>query len=38
LQDEKFGIDMASAVYEMASPAIKPATVHSALEQIEVEA
>lgn len=38
LQDEKFGIDMASAVYEMASPAIKPATVHSALEQIEAEA
>ncbi|MEA3641823.1 MAG: DUF499 domain-containing protein [Lamprobacter sp.] len=38
LQDERFGIDMASAVYEMASPVIKPATVHSALEQIEVEA
>ncbi|MBK5930386.1 DUF499 domain-containing protein [Halochromatium salexigens] len=38
LQDEKFGIDLASAVYEMASPAIKPATVHSALAQIESEA
>ncbi|NBC12558.1 MAG: DUF499 domain-containing protein [Gammaproteobacteria bacterium] len=38
LQDEKFGIDMASAVYEMASPALKPATVHSALEQIDAEA
>lgn len=38
LQDEKFGIDMAAAVYAMASPAIKPATVHSALEQIALEA
>lgn len=38
LQDEKFGIDMTSAVYEMASPAIKPATVRSALETIEREA
>ncbi|MBK1629157.1 hypothetical protein CKO31_00100 [Thiohalocapsa halophila] len=37
-QDEKFGIDMASAVYEMASPALKPATVHSALAQIDAEA
>ena len=38
LQDEKFGIDMTSAVYEMASPAIKPATARSALETIEREA
>ncbi|ARS53545.1 DUF499 domain-containing protein [Kushneria konosiri] len=38
LQDEKFGIDITSAVYEMASPAIKPATVRSALETIEREA
>ncbi|SEQ20110.1 Protein of unknown function [Ectothiorhodospira magna] len=38
LQDEKFGIDMTSAVYEMASPAIKPATVRSALGTIEREA
>lgn len=38
LQDEKFGIDMTSAVYEMASPALKPATVRSALETIEREA
>lgn len=38
LQDEKFGIDMATAVYAMASPALKPATVHSALEQISMEA
>lgn len=38
LQDEKFGVDMAAAVYAMASPAIKPAAVHSALEQIAMEA
>lgn len=38
LQDEKFGIDMTSAVYEMASPSIKPATVRSALETIAREA
>ncbi|MBK1887784.1 DUF499 domain-containing protein [Marinobacter sp. DY40_1A1] len=38
LNDEKFGIDITSAIYEMASPAIKPATVRSALETIEREA
>lgn len=38
LQDEKFGIDMASAVFEMASPQIPPATVRSTLEAIAREA
>ncbi len=38
LQDEKFGVDMAAAGYAMASPSIKPAAVHSALEQIAMEA
>lgn len=38
LNDDKFGIDITSAIYEMASPSIKPATVRSALETIEREA
>lgn len=38
LSDERYGINLNSAVYEMASPAIPPATVRSALEQIEREA
>ena len=38
LEDERYGIDLTSAVYEMASPAMKPATVRSALELIEREA
>lgn len=38
LQDEKFGIDIASAAYEIASPAIKLGAVRSALELIAREA
>lgn len=38
LQDEHYGINLVDAVYEMASPAIPPATVRSALQQIEGEA
>lgn len=38
LEDERYGIDLTSAVFEMASPAVKPATVRSALELIEREA
>ena len=38
LKDEKFGIDIGSAVFEMASPAIPPATIRSTLEAIAREA
>lgn len=38
LADERFGVDMVTAVYETAAPAIPPATVRSALEQVSREA
>ncbi len=38
LEDERYGIDLISAVYEMASPAMSPGAVRSALELIEREA
>lgn len=38
LTDEKFGIDLLSAIYEAASPAIPPVTARTALEQIAREA
>ena len=38
LSDEHYGINLNAAVFEMASPAVPPAAVRSALEQIEREA
>ncbi len=38
LEDEKFGTDMAQAVFEMASPDVPPASVRSMLERIPTEA
>lgn len=38
LANDKFGIDLISAVYECASPTVPPVTVRTALEQIPREA
>jgi hypothetical protein len=38
LTDEKFGIDLVSAIYETAAPAVPPVTARTALEQISREA